>query len=197
MRRLHWRATAHRGELMVRQEEEKNKPEIALVLDQSAAHFSRRAGISAEFEWAVSAAASLVSHLGTLGYRIRLRSTSDSVALDLGPETMDDSVEDALVALARITLDDETATRLREMLGEETVPSVLILGAPSAEDAADWLAAIRPGATGCILLSNRTDDAAREILSRSGWQYQEYSPTSDLAELWQALGSGRTEYAAR
>jgi uncharacterized protein (DUF58 family) len=202
MRRLHWRATAHRGELMVRQEEEKNKPEIELVLDQSAAHFASRSQISAEFEWAVSAVASLTSHLGMLGYRIRLRSTDGaSVVLDIGPETADDTVEDALVALARIGLSDEpaeaTAPRYRELLGDDTVPCVLVLGALSAAASAEWLTAIRPGASGCILLSSRTDAAARDLLSQTGWQYQEYMPSSDLAELWQALGSGRTEYAAR
>jgi uncharacterized protein (DUF58 family) len=202
MRRLHWRATAHRGELMVRQEEEKNKPEIELVLDQTAAHFATRATVSTEFEWAVSAVASLASHLGTLGYRIRLRSTDGtSIVLDLGPETSDDSVEDALVELARVALtgDDAgvTAPRYRDLLGDDTVPCVLVLGAISTEAATEWLGAIRPGAAGCILLSSRTDPAARDVLSQSGWQYQEYFASSDLAELWQALGSGRTEYAAR
>jgi uncharacterized protein (DUF58 family) len=47
MRRIHWRASAHRDELMVRQEEQETTPEAVVVLDRGAARWSPAAGRAA------------------------------------------------------------------------------------------------------------------------------------------------------
>ncbi len=39
LKRMHWKATAHRGELMVRQEEQQDDPRIGVVVDPDAASF--------------------------------------------------------------------------------------------------------------------------------------------------------------
>ena len=57
LRKVHWRSTAHRGEMMVRREERPWQSRAAVLLDTRArAH--RGVGVDSSFEWAVSAAAS-------------------------------------------------------------------------------------------------------------------------------------------
>jgi len=72
MRRVHWPATAKHGELMVRQDDQRNDQDAVIVLD---AHSFEREGDARPddaFEWAVSAVASIALHLMTEGYGVRL-----------------------------------------------------------------------------------------------------------------------------
>ncbi|GAA1646069.1 DUF58 domain-containing protein [Georgenia ruanii] len=71
LRRVHWPATAHRGQLMVRQEERPARRRATLVLDSRAkAHWGTDEDGS--FEWAVSALASVAVHLGRQGWSLSL-----------------------------------------------------------------------------------------------------------------------------
>jgi len=61
VRRIHWRSTAHRGELMVRREEQAWDPSARVILDSRAgAHAGL--GLQSSLEWAVSATASIALH---------------------------------------------------------------------------------------------------------------------------------------
>jgi uncharacterized protein (DUF58 family) len=71
LRRVHWRSTARVGELMVRREEQPWESRATVVLD-TRAYAHRGEGPTASFEWAVSAAASIATHLRHAGYKIRL-----------------------------------------------------------------------------------------------------------------------------
>src|SRR5690606_1012528 len=72
MRRIHWRASAHRGDLMVRQEEQESTPEATVVFDRNVDRYGREAllrpGEDPAFEAAVSACASAVARLTDEGY---------------------------------------------------------------------------------------------------------------------------------
>lgn len=74
MRRIHWRASAHRGELMVRQEEQESHPEAVVVFDRSVARWTiealRAPGEDAAFELAVSAVVSAVARFVREGYTV-------------------------------------------------------------------------------------------------------------------------------
>lgn len=75
IRRLHWRASAHHGELMVRQEEQRNDPEATVLLDTAAAHWAwpdDDPSYLPAFEHAVSLAASIANHLVEADYRVNL-----------------------------------------------------------------------------------------------------------------------------
>lgn len=61
VRRVHWRSTARRGELMVRREEQAFDPSVSILIDSRARSHGGR-GQHSSFEWAVSAAASLALH---------------------------------------------------------------------------------------------------------------------------------------
>jgi len=70
LRRVHWRSTARHGELMVRREEQPWQNRGVLLLDSRVtAH--RGEGPGSSFEWAVSAVASVGSHLARNGYGLR------------------------------------------------------------------------------------------------------------------------------
>ena len=71
LRRVHWRSSARLGELMVRREEQPWQARATIVLDNRViAH--RGAGVSSSFETAVTAAASVATHLSQRGFTLRL-----------------------------------------------------------------------------------------------------------------------------
>jgi uncharacterized protein (DUF58 family) len=79
VRRVHWRSTAHHGELMVRREEQPWQSRCTLVLDTRLGAFVGD-GPASSFEWAVSAAASVAMHLMARDYAVRLV-TDDGAAI--------------------------------------------------------------------------------------------------------------------
>ena len=82
LRRVHWRQTARRGELMVRQEEQEGDPEAVLLLDTAIPPKNHAAGAASDehFERMVELAASLGIHLLDAGYVVSFVETAtDSV----------------------------------------------------------------------------------------------------------------------
>lgn len=115
MRRVHWRATARHGDLMVRQDEQQNDPECWILLDNRLTSYNGqviRLGSGAQgvttaaFEWAVAMTASLAVHTQQEGYLARVVHTShaESDAADyfVGPEAI--SEHDLLLNLASVQL---------------------------------------------------------------------------------------------
>ena len=71
LRRVHWRSSAHSGELMVRREEQPWQSRATLFLDnRKIAH--RGSGAASSLEHAVSLAASIGVHLVQRGFSVRL-----------------------------------------------------------------------------------------------------------------------------
>ncbi|KZE92555.1 hypothetical protein AVP42_02386 [Agromyces sp. NDB4Y10] len=86
LRRVHWAATARRGELMVREEEQRGDPEVRILLDTALggrAHHpssaARDAGSTLDpaFELGVELAASIGVHLLENGFRVRVEPVDD------------------------------------------------------------------------------------------------------------------------
>ena len=77
LRRVHWRQTARRGELMVRQEERQGDPEATLLIDTSLARHGNESGALTDghFERMVELVASLGVHLLEAGYQVWLVET--------------------------------------------------------------------------------------------------------------------------
>jgi uncharacterized protein (DUF58 family) len=71
LRRVHWRSTAHRGELMVRRDEQPRQMRATVLLD-TRLDGHRGDGPTSSFEWAVSAAASVAVSLAGQRYGVRL-----------------------------------------------------------------------------------------------------------------------------
>ncbi|MPV38464.1 DUF58 domain-containing protein [Georgenia subflava] len=129
LRRIHWPATAHRAELMVRQEERPARRRAVLVLDsRRTAH--RGHGDGSSFEWAVSAVASVAVHLAAQGYSLQLVST----------ETVRDG-------------------RAGEVLGVDVVLRYLAVALPEAGDLEPVLRAARSSAPGALIAVVADEDA--------------------------------------
>ncbi|RZS34791.1 uncharacterized protein (DUF58 family) [Herbihabitans rhizosphaerae] len=100
LRKVHWRSTAKRDEMMVRVEERPWRGGTTVLLDHRAvAH--RGTGATASLEWAVSLAASICVHLHRYGHRVRLVTENGRMlAGDPGEGSHGDfAVLDALAAL--------------------------------------------------------------------------------------------------
>src|SRR4051812_7353035 len=94
LRRIHWRSTARRGELMVRREEQPWQSRAVLLVDcRGSVHHGD--GPSSSLEWAISAAASIGLHLSRAGFTMRVVGDSGdevvtaSVGADFGGVLLD------------------------------------------------------------------------------------------------------------
>ncbi len=96
LRRIHWPATAHRSMLMVRQEDLPARRRAVIVLD-SRADGHRGSGALGSFEWAVTAAASIATHLFGHHYALHLVS-SETTTGDESTQITD--IDNALASLA-------------------------------------------------------------------------------------------------
>ncbi len=112
MRRVHWRASAHHGELMVRQEEQRSHAEARIVLEtvRSAYRDARNSAVldeidSETFEWTVAFAGSLALYLADRGFIVQVDETGDRQLAGL------DQPEEFLESLAAVQLMDAHADR--------------------------------------------------------------------------------------
>lgn len=196
MRRIHWRATAHRDELMVRQEEQESTPEAAVVIDRAARRWSPDAlqapGADPGFEAAVSACVSAVSRLVHDGYAVEVLDTEGTVLIDRidGGDMM--SVDGLLVQFATMTArrDDDLPRLPRLFAGISTGPIVLIVGRFDPSDAA----AVGPVAhhsTLPVLLAAAPVAGALDLAADHGWHVAAIDAERDLGPAWaNAIGRG-------
>ncbi|WP_166023076.1 DUF58 domain-containing protein, partial [Streptomyces chilikensis] len=77
LRRVHWRSTARYGELMVRREEQPHRARCTVLLDTRRIAY-RGAGPGSAFEWSVSGAASVLTHMLERGFSVRLLTDTGS-----------------------------------------------------------------------------------------------------------------------
>ncbi len=193
MRRIHWRATAHRDALMVRQEEQESTPEATVVFDRSTARWSSQAmdapGLDQNFEAGLSACVSAVARLVHDGYTVHLIDTDGTELWDSieGGDTA--SVETMTVQFATLTArHHEALTRLPELFGgTQTGPIVLIVGRLEATDAAA-LATLPHHSALPILMAVAAMGDSLERAAASGWHAVGVGPGGDLATAWASAG---------
>lgn len=191
MRRIHWRATAHRGDLMVRQEEEESSPDALVILDRTARRWERVAmDADPAFEAAVSACASIALHLVQEGYGVDVIDSAGNILGTLrGHEDDRDSL---LVALAMVTPQGEGRSIAALSDGSPPGPLVMITGRLDEEDAALLR---HGGASAPILLTTEPLDDAIAAAAALGWSSAQL--TDDIASAWEdalparmAIGGG-------
>jgi uncharacterized protein (DUF58 family) len=187
LRRVHWRATARRGDLMVRQEEESSFPTARLIVDTRSSGYP--GGGTDAFEWALGMVASLGVHLVGAGFLLQLRETAPAqlvAPVETGGGTGHDI--DFLTSLA-------SASLLPESVGAPSAASVdldlhgpifAVLARPSAETLR-WISSQRARHEhGVALVIDAPGSDAFESLTRAGWQCLSVSITDDPAEVWAA-----------
>ncbi|GLW63146.1 membrane protein [Actinomadura rubrobrunea] len=197
LRRVHWRSTARRGELMVRREEQQWRSSGTLFLDtRRAAHVGD--GPLSSFEQAVSAIASVGVHLSRAGIRLRLV-TDGGEALPRTSDAqgaMEGLLLDVLASVRRSS--ERTLTRglaaLRGPSGEGDGLVVAAFGGLSLEEARAAAAARRGTATFVAVLVGGAEDvdtgtdpaAAARLLASAGWRVVRVRTAADLAGAWTA-----------
>lgn len=196
MRRIHWRATAHRDELMVRQEEQESTPEASVVLDRGVLRWSTEAmlapGTDPGFEAAVSACVSAVARLVHDGYAVEVIDT-DGTHLADRIDGGDMTEVDALLShFATLTArrDDHLARLPRLFAGIQTGPVILIVGRFDPADAETIAPVAHHSSLPMVFAVSPVGDA----LDRSaddGWRVGAIDPDGDLAATWaNAVGRG-------
>jgi uncharacterized protein (DUF58 family) len=196
MRRIHWRATAHRDALMVRQEEQESTPEATVVLDRGALRWSMDAlhapGADPEFEAGVSACVSAVARLVRDGYAVDVLDSDGTVLADRIDGGDMTEVEMMLAHFATVTArrDDSLPRLMRLFAGVSTGPVVLVVGRFDPADA-DAVGPIAHHSTLPLLLSTRPTADALERAVDHGWHVAPIDPEGDLGLAWgRAVGRG-------
>ncbi len=180
-RRIHWRATAQRGELMVRQEEEEASPDALVVLDRSASRWARP-GEDEEplFEAAVSLCASVAVRFAQDGYSVDV---VDSAGNLLGALRGHEDDRDALlVALSTVTPRGESRDIRAIVGGSPPGPLVAITGHLTQEDAERLHTA---GAAAPMLFAARPEPDALAAAAAHGWRTAAVPADADLAAVWE------------
>lgn len=196
MRRIHWRATAHRDELMVRQEEQESTPEATVVFDRCALRWAAESmyapGADPGFEMGVSACVSAVARLVHDGYAVEVIETDGTVLVERIDGGDMSEVEAMLVHFATLTARrDDTFSRLRRVFsGVMTGPVVLVVGNLYSTDM-EFIASIPHHSTLPMLLAVSPAGDALEEAAEIGWHVGHIHPESDLAFVWgSAVGRG-------
>jgi uncharacterized protein (DUF58 family) len=199
LRRVHWRASARYGELMVRQEEQRARPEVRLVIDTRRTGYSdavetppdSRESESETFEWVVRMTASLGVHLHRSGYHVTVLETAEAQVAGFGDASQWAAQDEAfLTSLAGIRLVD---VRVRDRVGpaEQTQQGGALFAVLAEPDtpSLDWLLRQRkPGERGVAFVPVWSR-SARDALINAGWQCVVFQPGDDLAMVWAAVGT--------
>ncbi|GLY82718.1 membrane protein [Actinoallomurus iriomotensis] len=186
LRRVHWRSTARRGELMVRREEQQWQSRGTLFLDtRRIAHWGE--GASSSFEQAVSVAASIGVQLGREG--LGLRYVTDEGETFSPTTAFEGALLDSL-AVARTSTGRSLRTGLAALRttardGDGLV--VGVFGRLTAEDVQD-VARSRQGTATCVavLVGDEEHAAARaaSVLRAAGWRVLTVDSAASLPAAW-------------
>ena len=194
LRRVHWRASARHGELMVRQEEQRAYPEATIVIDTREAGYADHHGyaslisgsavFSRDFEWAVTMLASLGIHLHREGFVVHVAETSERQVIELADEESRVGREnDFLLSLASIHLTREAG---KPAPAPVEGPVFAIISEPD-EATLVWLLGLRrPFEIGVVFLIGADSGVAAE-LSRGGWRVIPVDYRTNPALAWRVL----------
>jgi uncharacterized protein (DUF58 family) len=205
LRRIHWPATAHRSELMVRQEDRPARRRAVIVLDSRVAGH-QGSGTLGSFEWAVTAAASVAAHLSEHRYALHLVS-SQTIADGTASQSVE--LDHALASLAVAQLGpsqqlDEVLHLARPLTSSGGL--VVAIVTDHDEAALRRIAALRqPEGTGLLILLDSASfgsshagthpDRALSLAgaaSAAGWSTCVVTSGMTIAQAWDAVSSRST-----
>lgn len=198
LRQVHWRTTARRGELFVRQNEAPWAPRGTVLLDtRTSSHGGT--GAAASIEAAVAAAASAVHHLTDRGLAVQLAVEPDDLRRSAMPWEL------TLEQLAKVTLRREVDVdgllqRLSRAHGLGTL--VAVVGIPSMAELRSLVRAGRAyGMRAAMLIDGRSFGrsghepeaaiAAEAALRRASWRVAVLSGGDRIDHAWARLAAQR------
>jgi len=179
LRHIHWRATAHTGDLMVRQYIDTSQPRTTVVLDNR-----RSVHDAASLEVAVEIAASVVIASSTMGFPIDLLSV-DGQQLGGNQATAGDLLLDALAAM-NLTDENDLLAPFRLLTSTGGIGNTLVL-VTTAHGAADSVAAITRSAAGVerIVLVNVRPSLGSFLITAHHVTAIDAETSEDFARRWQ------------
>jgi uncharacterized protein (DUF58 family) len=209
VRRIHWRSTARRDELMVRREEQAWDPSASIVLDSRVgAHAGR--GMHNSIEWAISAAASIALHFLDDGFSIEIYEADGPLRIS-GSMGQHSSASQELVISRLTDLKARPTATMHYAVESATVDRpgqlvIAIMGRMDAEDANSLLRVRRNRAHGMAMVldvDSFTDESAGQraksqhelavqMLRDNQWRVVEVSRGMSVIDAWsmlQQLGS--------
>lgn len=191
LRRIHWPSTARTGDMMVRQDEEPgHRRALVVVDDRRDAHAGT--GAAGSFEWAVSAAASVVSRLFVEQHEVHLATASGASGSSAPMETLDH----ALDVLADLALSPEALpSGMVGAIGEFQASGgglvVAVLGAVPPESATQIGG--RAGSSLALVVDRGAYragapepevDRTLGLLRQAGWRAVRVVPGMRVADAW-------------
>ncbi|OZM74424.1 DUF58 domain-containing protein [Amycolatopsis antarctica] len=200
LRKVHWRSTARRDEVMVRVEERPWRGGTTVLLDhRAAAHHG--SGPTASLEWAISFAASISLHLRRAGHHVRLVSEHGLLLADApgdGGSNYDNLMLDSLAALQPAHQRDIT-TGHDPADGQELVAVLGTVSNESVEELARYrrrgirsLAVLldTPAWSGAVSAPEHRAAATEEsaqLLRAAGWGVVVAGPDTPMQQAWTEL----------
>lgn len=204
-RRIHWRSTARRGEMMVRREEQAWDPSVTIILDSRAAAHGGP-GRESSFEYAVSCAASMALHFLGNGFAVDLFDSGGPML----PRDIDRTYTTSRQHIMHSFTDaqprsEQTMAEGLEssMIGQQGRLTVAVTGRLTPADAEALLRTRRNRAQGMAVVIDvdsfvaRRDmavdkqqedhQAAIRMLRTHQWRVAEVTRVTAIADAWQAL----------
>lgn len=205
VRRVNWPATARRGEIMVRQEEQGGSPEAVIILDTALAARGRREGRDERaFEVGLELAASIGVHLiaGGLGVHVIELGIGQLAIGDprgrsgagvFGPPTGDRSLLEGLASVVPVTQQRDDL-RWPARAASSRMPAFAVLVDIDERDGA-FLAALRSRYEPAVAFVLDTVAPGRvDALAEAGWRCIPLRSAKDIAEAWslgqRSMGGG-------
>jgi uncharacterized protein (DUF58 family) len=195
LRRVHWRASAHSGQLMVRQEEQRSHAEARILLDTRLTHYRDTERVedtdtprSDAFEWAVTFTASLGVHLARTGFLVQVIETAPAQLAS--PEHTDEFLE----SLASVSLSNEAPEELSLLRGvqrpDRSQGSVFAIVSDIDSATVERLAAQRHAFDLAVAFLVAPRQLALErTLTEAGWLCVTVQPDDSIESAWLALGA--------
>jgi uncharacterized protein (DUF58 family) len=204
LRRIHWRASARLGELMVRHEEQPWKLSATVIVDLRVnAHNTVLDGLptaeNSSLEWTVSAAASISEHLIERGFSVTLTDTrGDRIASAADAHAR----HDLLTTLATLRSTPPHRVTFSPGTQDDGGNSILIaLVGPMDPQDAEALAAMRRNRPGAAIVLDSATWGGTEaqwagpaqdlqtVLNSRGWATSVAHGGSTAANVWNLLGA--------
>ena len=194
LRRVHWRASARHGELMVRQEEQRTYPGARVILDTRMDGYGGPISMLefpdngfTWFEWAVTMTASLGAHLHRSGFQVDVLESGPQQIAPLGDANQGGGQDlEFLLSLAAVRLIDGSGRG--EDVGEQSLSSlgpVFAVIADPTIDTLNWIIAQRrPYEPAVAFIIETGSSTATEVLQANGWLCVPVTDRSDPARAW-------------
>ncbi len=203
LRRVHWRASAHAGELMVRREEQPWQSRATLFLDNR--HRSHRGtGPASSLEHAVALTASIAVHLSRRGFAVRLVTASATEEHGWHAHGTSDAESGPLLeSLAVLRPSDRALIETSWLTSGDSRPgglTVAVLGSLLPDDLPVLRRLQRASGTSAALVldverwagAGAPSVPAVAELAAQGWRSVPVDPADPPARTWERLGLQQT-----